>query len=80
MKNSEAYHFCCFCSSDRKFHVGIFLPITEEEGESGEESIIDVSSRRDSLRARVAVETTLEGFGGTHQLLPVLKVIGVLEL
>lgn len=52
---SQPYHLGSLCTSDREFQIGIFLPVSEEEGEFGEKPIVRVSSCGDGLGARVAI-------------------------
>ena len=60
-----------------ELEVGILFPVAKQEGEFEEELIVRVAQRREGLRARVAIQATVEGLAGAHQLLPAFKVVRV---
>ena len=51
----EPYHFSRFSAGNGEFEVGIFLPVSKEQRELGEEAVVGVTRRRNGLRARVAI-------------------------
>lgn len=51
----QPHHFSRFSASNGKFQVGIFLPVSEQEWELGEESIIGISCGSNCLRAGVSI-------------------------
>lgn len=73
-------HLCRLGPRDRELEVCILFPVSEEEREFGEETIVKLARRGDGLRTRIAVETALQRFGGAHQLLPILKVVWIFRL
>lgn len=73
-------HLCSFGSSDGELQIRILLPVTEKKRELQKEAIIGVANSCDSLWTRVAVQPTLKGLCSTDELLPVLKVVGILHL
>lgn len=74
------YHICCFRTGNGKFQVGVLLPISKQQGELGQEAVVDISYGGDSLRVGVAIDSSFEGLGATNQSFPGLEVIGVIEL
>ena len=66
MKESPTHHLCSFCARDRELHVGIFLPISEEEREFGEEAIVGMACGGDGLGVRVTIDATFERFCAAH--------------
>lgn len=54
-----AYHFCSFGTSDGELKVGIFLPVSEQEWELGQEAIVGVPDGVNGLGVRVAINTAL---------------------
>lgn len=72
-----AHHFCCLRPCDLELHVRISLPEAIKQRVPREETVVCLSCRCDSLRARVAIQATLLRFGGANQLLPVLELFGV---
>lgn len=74
-------HLGRFRACDCKLEVGIFLPVSEEEWEFEEESVVGVAEGGERLRAGVAREATVEGLAGPNKLLPVLEAVwvGVLQ-
>lgn len=71
------YHFGRLGTRDVEFEISILLPVTEQQGELEEESIVCGAEGSQSLRARVSVETAFESFAGAYQFLPVLEVVGI---
>lgn len=59
----------------REFEVGVLLPITEEQREFGEESIVDIAHRGDGLRTRVSVDATFEALTSLDQFLPYFVIV-----
>lgn len=79
-KGYKTYHVRCFGASDREFQIGVLLPVSEKQRELGQKSVVNISRGGDGLRIRVAVDSPLERFSGTNQLLPSFEVIGVIGL
>lgn len=63
-----------------KLQVGILLPITKQQRELGQESIICASDCGDGLRTRVAVDSTFQVLRRTNQLFPCLEVVRIFGL
>ena len=76
----QSYHISCLGPRDGEFHVGIFFPVSEQQGELGEETIVDIASGRDGLGVGVAVNSTFQALAGADQFLPCLEVVGVVSL
>ena len=72
-----AHHLCRFWAGDIKLHVGVLFPVSEQEGELEQEAIVGISKCRKGLRARVSVETALEGLTRFDQVLPVLETVRI---
>ena len=79
-KSFKTYHICRFSARNRKLQIGIFLPVSKEQRELGEESIINASCCRDGLGIGIAVDASLKRLSGTDKVLPSLEVIGVVNL
>ena len=60
-----------------ELHIGILFPVSEQERELEEESVVGIAEGSEGLGARVAVQATLEGLAGFDEVFPVLEVIGV---
>jgi hypothetical protein len=73
-------HVRCFCTRDGELQVGIFLPVSEQQGEFSQEPIVDVSDSCYGLRIGVAIDSTLQRLGTTNKLLPRLEVVRVVGL
>lgn len=66
-----------FRTGNVELHVGIFLPVSKQQGKLDEESVVGIAKRRKRLRAGVAVQTALERLAALDQVLPVFKVVRV---
>ncbi len=66
-----------FRTGNIKLHVGIFLPVSKQQGKLDQEPVVRIAKRRKRLRARVAVEAALERLAALDQVLPVFKVVRV---
>lgn len=53
-----SHHLSRLGSGDVELHVGIFLPVAEEERKLEEETIVGIAERGQRLGARVAIETS----------------------
>lgn len=71
------HHFCGLRPCDLELHVRIPLPEAIKQRVPREETVVCLTGRGDSLRARVAIQATLLRFGGANQLLPVLELFGI---
>ena len=74
------HHVGSFGACDRKFEVGILLPIAEEERKLGKEPVVNISNGGYGLGAGVAIDAALKRFAGAHKLLPSLIAIGIFVL
>jgi hypothetical protein len=74
------YHLCGFGAGYGKLQIGILLPVTKKEGKLCEEAIVVGANGGDSLGIRVTIDAALEGLGATDNLLPSLKVVGIIQL
>jgi hypothetical protein len=70
-------HLCGFGAGNGKFEIGIFLPVSKEERVAGEEAVVGISEGSDGLWAGIASESTLLGFGGTDEFLPMFEDVRV---
>lgn len=52
------HHFSRLGPADGKLQIGIFLPVSEEEGEFGEEAVVHIADQFNCRRAGVAGNTT----------------------
>lgn len=75
-----AYHVRSLGAGDGKLQVGIFLPITEQQRELGQEAVVNIAHGGDGLGVGVAVDSALERFASANQFLPGFEVIRVIEL
>lgn len=80
MRENPTHHLCSFCAGDRELHVGIFLPVSEEERKLGEEAIVGMACGSDGLGVRVTVDATLKRLCAAHEFLPSFEVIGIIGL
>jgi hypothetical protein len=80
VERAPSYHVRCFCTRDGELQVGIFLPVSEQQGEFSQEPIVDVSDSCYGLRIGVAIDSTLQRLGTTNKLLPRLEVVRVVGL
>lgn len=76
----KAYHVCCFGSRDREFQIRIFLPVSKEQRELCEKSIVDASYGCNGLGVGIAVDASFKRLCGANQFFPCLEVIGVIGL
>jgi hypothetical protein len=76
----STYHIRSFGSGDGEFQIGIFLPVSEQQRELGQEPVVDVAHCGYRLRVGVAVDASFEGLGSANEPLPGLKIIRVVEL
>jgi len=74
------YHFGGLGASNREFQIGILLPVSKQERELGKEAVIRVPGCRNCLWTRIPVQASLESLCRTNKFLPVLEVIGIVEL
>ena len=77
---SSYYHFCRFGSCYRELKFRIFLPITEEQWELGQEAVVDISCCSYGLWTRIPVYAPLERLGCADKFLPDLEIIWVFKL
>jgi hypothetical protein len=76
----QPYHLRRFSTSNGEFEVGIFLPIAKQKRELRKKAVVRVSGGCDGLWAGISIQAALEGLSGAYELLPILKVIRILEL
>jgi hypothetical protein len=77
---SSHYHFCRFGSCYGEFKFGILLPIAKEQGELGQEAVVDISCGCYGLWTRIPVYASLERLSCADQFLPRLEIIWVFKL
>ena len=69
------HRLCRFSTGDDEFLVRIALPVYEEQRKLCEEAVVDVAEGSDGLRARVAVQTSLQSLNSSHKGVPWLIVV-----
>lgn len=71
------HHLSRLGARNIELHIGILFPVSKQERELEEESVVGIAEGSESLGARVAVQATLKGLAGFDEVFPVLEVIGV---
>lgn len=56
-KRTYRHHLGRLGAADGELEIGIFLPVSEEEREFGEEAVVDVADELNGRRAGVAGDT-----------------------
>jgi hypothetical protein len=75
-----AYHFSRLRAANRELEIGIFLPVSEKEGELVEEAVVDVAHELDGRGTRVAGYAAFEVGCAADEALPPVIVVFVLNL
>lgn len=71
------HHFRRLWSGNVELGVGILLPVSKEEWELAEESIVGIAEGSQSLWAGVSVEASLDRRDRVDEVVPVLKRVGI---
>ena len=71
------HHLCRLRARDVELEIRIFLPVSEQEGELEQESVVCVAQGGKSLGTGVPVQAALEAFACANQFLPILEAVRV---
>lgn len=74
------YHLSCLRAANRELEVCIFFPVSKEEREFGQETVIDVANELDSRWTGVSGDAAFEVSCAGDKCLPSLEVVFVLNL
>jgi hypothetical protein len=74
------YHFSSFRSRNGEFEVGVFLPISEQQWELCQETIIHASHVGYGFETRTAIKSPLRGFHTANEGFPGIEIVRIIFL